>query len=133
VTVVRNEQVFPTVIVVIADADALSPAGGGQPGFCGHVSERAVVVIVKQEICWLLAFGKALECGAIHDKNIRPPIIVVIEDRDTTTRGFDDVLFCDLAAKRDRHRDAGFSREINELSGRRLSLGRCRGWIYDER
>ena len=44
-------------------------------------------------IDWGLACRKSLECSAVHDENIRPAVVVVVEDGNSGTGGLDDVLF----------------------------------------
>ena len=45
---VGDEQIVEAVVVVVADATGLPPAGMGQPGLRGDVGERAVAVVVEQ-------------------------------------------------------------------------------------
>ena len=52
--VVGDVQVFPSIIVIIADANALAPAGGSQPGLRSHIGESSVVIVVVQVIRWRL-------------------------------------------------------------------------------
>ena len=84
--VVRDVEIFPSVIVVVADAHALAPAGSGQPGFNGHVGERAVVIVAIQTIRRTLTSRKSFEPRSVHQENIEPAIVVVIEYRDCHCR-----------------------------------------------
>src|SRR5437667_8208015 len=79
-SVISDVQVFPSVVVVVTDADALSPSGCGEPGSRGHVCKRAIVIVAVQMIGGRFAAGESFEGSAVHDKNIRPSVIVVIED-----------------------------------------------------
>src|SRR4029077_19528559 len=45
---ISDEQVVETVVVVIADADALAPARMDQSGLGGHVGEAAVTIVFEQ-------------------------------------------------------------------------------------
>src|SRR5262249_47381022 len=40
----------------------------------------------------LLLSGNWIESGAIHDENIRPAVVVIIENRNASSRRFDDVF-----------------------------------------
>src|SRR5215831_5146749 len=59
--VVRDVQVFPTIVVVIANADALPPARGTQSGFFRHVGEGPVVVVAIQATSRPFPGGKSIE------------------------------------------------------------------------
>ena len=48
--VVGDVKVGPAVVVVVADADALAPAGVDEAGFFRDVGERAVVIVVIKMI-----------------------------------------------------------------------------------
>src|SRR5579859_3698990 len=59
--VVADEQVFVTVVVVVADAYALSPSRACQPSFHRNISESAVAIVLKQMAGRLFTFGKSLQ------------------------------------------------------------------------
>src|SRR5205814_1707894 len=93
-----DEQIDVTVVVVVAGADRLSPAGCREAGFAGHVGERAVVVIPVQVAHRGGLSVRRLQACAVDQKNIRPPVVVVIEDGDAAARCLEDVLLAALAA-----------------------------------
>src|SRR6185295_10303054 len=84
---VGDKQVFETVVVIIADADALSPAGVRHAGFRGDVGESAVAIVLEEMGSRLLSSGEALQAPAVDQKNIQPAIIVIIVKRHAATRG----------------------------------------------
>ena len=45
---VAHEKVFETVVIVIADADALSPTGVADTSFLSYVGKRAVPIVLKK-------------------------------------------------------------------------------------
>src|SRR5262249_49195596 len=90
--IVGDVQVFPTIVVVVADADALSPARGIQTGSFSHVCEGSVVVVVIQATGRPFSRGKSIEFGAIYQKDVGPAIVVVVENGDAVSRGLDDVF-----------------------------------------
>src|SRR5206468_2606287 len=82
-SVVGDEQIFPAVIVVVPDADALAPSGGSQPRFHGDIGKSTVVIVAKKVIGGFLALRKSFQSSAVDDENIGPAVVVVIEDGDT--------------------------------------------------
>ena len=127
--VVGDVEIFPSVVVVVADANALAPAGCGQTGFGGHVGERAVVIVAIQVIAGTLPGGKSFERRAIHQKNVGPAVVVVVEDRDAGSGGFDDVFLGVDAAENVLRGQAGFFGDVGEGRDRRcwlrLLCGQC--------
>src|ERR1039458_4018094 len=59
--VVGDEEIVPAIVVVVADANPLSPAGVGEPSFCGHVGESAITIVPEQMRRGFATGGKALE------------------------------------------------------------------------
>ncbi len=49
---VGDEEIVETVVVVVADANALPPAGMNQAGFRGDVGESAVAIIFEEMRSW---------------------------------------------------------------------------------
>ena len=91
-SVVGNVQILIAVVVVVADANALSPTGGGEPSFHGHIGEGAVVIIVVEVIGGSACRRKAFERRAVHDENVGPAVVVVIKDGYAGAGSFDDVF-----------------------------------------
>ena len=92
-----DEEVFVTVIVLVTHAGALSPAALCKACVRGYIGKRAIVVVVKKMAGGMLRFlilrGQQV---SVHDENIRPTVVVVIEDSHATSRGLDNVSlgFC---------------------------------------
>jgi len=89
-----------------------------QARFCGDVGEGAVVIVVIEVARRSFARYGGFERRAIHNENIRPAVIVVIEDSDARARCFDDVFFCGFAAENNRGGKPGFLRQIGEMRNR---------------
>ena len=51
-----------------------------------------MVVAVKM-VGWAFAVGKAFERCSIHEEDVGPSVVVVIEDGDPGPGGFDNVFF----------------------------------------
>src|ERR1700722_6699859 len=105
--VIRDVEIFPSVVVIVTHANALSPTRCSQARLNGYVCERTVVVVVVEMIGGSLVRGKAFQCGAVHEKNIGPAIIVIIKNSHAAAGGFDNVLFRVFAAEDSWHRQTG--------------------------
>src|SRR4051794_9128303 len=55
---VGDEEVVVAVVVEVADAAGLAPAGMGQPGFSRDVGEGAVAVVMKEKTGRLARGGR---------------------------------------------------------------------------
>ena len=61
------------------------------------------------------ARGKLVEGGAVHQKNIRPAVVVIIKNGHAGAGGFDDVFFGVDAAEDIAGGETGFGGDIHEL------------------
>ena len=91
-SVIRDIQVFPPVIVIVPNANSLPPTRGSKSGFLGHVRKSTVMIVAVQVAGWFLSAWKAFELGAVDQKNVRPAIVVVVENRDSRAGRLNDVL-----------------------------------------
>src|SRR6266478_1214273 len=122
--VIGDVKVFPSVVVVVADAHSLSPACGAQTRLRSYVTKGSVVIVAIQMADGSFARGKAGKCGSVYKKNIRPTIVVIIEDRHPGSGGFDNVFLGLHAAEDVLHRESGFLSNIYEgRDWRLLRLG----------
>ena len=129
--VVGHVKIFKPIVVIVARAHPLAPAGMRQTRLFGDIGEAAVAVVVIEMVCRGLARSKTFELRAVYDENVRPSVVVIIKDGNSGTRGFDDVFFCVFSAKDDRRGEPGLSSEVRETSDRsggfRLSGARSLG------
>src|SRR5262249_38801171 len=87
------EEVVPVVVVVITDADTGLPAAATDAGFFGDVGERSVAIVFVKVRGGSLARGPILaEKRAVCGIDVEPAVIVVIEEGNAGTFGFDDVF-----------------------------------------
>ncbi len=113
--VVSDVEIFPAIVIVVADADALSPAARGQARFRGDIGERAIVIVVVEMIRRAVAGFRRFQGCTVDDEDVRPAIIVVIEDGDACSGCLDDVLLAVETAEDLRHREPGLPRDVNEV------------------
>ena len=85
--ITRNENEF--AMVEIADSGPHPVhAHIGQPGFCRHIGECTVSVIVIELKRRLPVLGMAREVLSVENQDIRKPIVVVIDKRAARTQRF---------------------------------------------
>jgi len=113
---VSDVKIFPAVVVVIADADALAPSGVEQAALPSDIGKCTIMIVVVEMAGGGFGSGKTFEGGAVDDEDVRPAVIVVIEDGDAGPGGFNDVFLGVDAAKDDDVREAGLFRDVGEIS-----------------
>src|SRR5712664_1923829 len=116
--VIGDVEVDPAVIVVVTHTNALAPSGVGQPRLFRDVAEGAVMIVAIQMVRRSFSRGESLEFGPIDDENVRPAIVVVVENRNARPGRFDDVLLCVLPAENIHHGESGFLRGVSEVRQR---------------
>ncbi len=115
-SVIRHEQVFISVVLVISDTNALSPPTMRQPGFFRHVGECSIVIVVVEMIGRRLLSRQWIKRGSIHHKNIRPSVVVVIEDGYPRASRLKNEFLRIHSAKRVRRAQACFRGFVYEVS-----------------
>ena len=92
---VREEDVGPPVVVVIADGDSHAITGAGNAGALSHVGKRTVVVVAIEPVpVHGRIFLQGRNCCAIHQVNIQIAVAIVVEQRDPRDHGLDLILVC---------------------------------------
>ena len=82
-------QVRPAVIVVIPNHAPVSPPVVGYAGLLRYVGERAIVVVVKQSrVRWCSFARKRIVSRAVHQINVKPAVIVIVQKTDARALGF---------------------------------------------
>src|SRR5437667_9654309 len=95
---IGDEEIFEAVVVVVTNADALSPAGVGYASLQSNVGECAVSIILEKMRRRLLAPGETFQVRSIHKKNIQPAIVIVIVKSHAAARGLKQSFVLVLAA-----------------------------------
>ena len=118
------EEVVPTVVVVVADADAGLPAGSGEAGVFGDIGERAVAIVFEEMGCGRLAFWPGgIEAIAVGEVDVEPAVVVVVEKCDAAAFGLDDGGFVIDAAPDVWESESGLLADVNELYAVRIGWG----------
>src|SRR5437667_10272577 len=63
---IADEEIFEAVVVVVTNANALSPAGVGYAGLHGNVCECSVTIILEKMRRRLLALGETFQARSVH-------------------------------------------------------------------
>ena len=90
-TVVSNEQVDPTVAIVICGGDADAEVAAGYAGFDSDIGKSAVAVVAIESVAQRRDGFEKIGRAAIDEIEVHPPIVVVVENRDTGPHGFRQV------------------------------------------
>src|SRR5579862_2085805 len=88
---IGDKNVLEAVVVVVADADTLSPAGMGQASFFGYVGEGSVAIVPKKFVAGRRPLQ--FEARAVDQEDIKPAVVVVIDEGHAGPRGLEDVFF----------------------------------------
>ena len=83
-----------SIIVVVTNANAITPARVGQAGLLRNISKSAVSIVVIETVRGRMSAGReSSQQSAVWDKGVNPTIIVVIVKRNPRSIGLKDVLF----------------------------------------
>src|SRR5712692_4716258 len=111
---VGHEEIVKAIVVVIADANSLAPAGMKEARFGGDIRESSIAIVFEKVIGGFLACWKTFQARAVHEENVQPTVVVVIVESDATARGFEKVFVLVLAAKNGFDVEAGVARDVEE-------------------
>src|SRR3954464_7625554 len=115
--VVRDEDIFEPVVVVISHSDSAGPAASNQACLLGHISERAIAVVLVQAVgC---SRHRLSDPDAAENENVEPSIVVVVQESDTAAGGLEDIGFVLDSSVDDRMNEASLRRHIREVSWKR--------------
>src|SRR4051812_12531807 len=114
-SVIGDVQIVPVIVVVVTDANPLAPTGRFQAGFYGDVSKRAVVIVSIEVVGRRFTAGRGFKRSAVHDENIWPAVIVIVENGNAGAGGLDDVLLGANATEDVHHGEPGFFGNVFEI------------------
>src|SRR4029077_5023771 len=119
-------------VVIIADAYTLPPAVAHQTGFPRDVRKCSIAIVFVEMVGGLPAFRKILQPPPVDHEKIQPPVVVVVEERDSPARRGKQEVFVLMANNDGLGQKTGFlgevgiAREVFGLGGRKKSCGRKR-------
>src|SRR6266571_1835847 len=111
---VGYEEIVKAIVVVIADAHSLAPAGMEEASFGGDIRESSIAIVFEKVIRGLLASRKTFQARAVHQKNIQPTVVVVIVESDATAGSLEEVFVFVLATKNGFDVEARVARDVEE-------------------
>src|SRR5262249_7458313 len=109
---VADEEIVVAVAIVVADARALAPAAGAEPGAGRDVLERAVTLVAIQMIGRRLVRRKSFERRAVDEEQVEPPVFVVVDERDAGAGGLEQIFVRVRSAEHREVVEAGFTRDV---------------------
>ena len=95
---VGDKHVGMAVVVVVTDADALSPAFRGESGFQCDIGKAALSLVVIELQMRMYAGLSGVESRAVSDENVVAAVAIVIEDSDAVSGRFQNIVFVFQAA-----------------------------------
>src|SRR5437016_11374639 len=109
------EKIVVAVIVVVAHSHAHAKHLHLQSRLVGYVRERAVLIIVI-ELRRGVFLNVAGPVHAVHEKNVRPSVIVVVDEGHTRSHRFGEKFLSESAIVVDAA-EPGLLRDVPELDG----------------
>jgi len=127
---VADEKIVEAVVVVIAYADALSPAGMYETSGRGDVAESAVTIIFEEMRVRFPAFWKTFQAPAVDQENVQPAVVIIVVESYSATGGLEQEFIFVFATEDRFCVEAGFFGDVQKVDaegGRRRGSGRRRG------
>ena len=90
---VRHEQIVKAVVVIISNAACLSPTRVVQASLACHLGKGSVLVVVEQITGRLQIALRRVQSGAVDQKNIQPPVVVIIKKCNASAHLLEKILF----------------------------------------
>ncbi len=117
---ISDEEIVEAIVVVVSHATGLSPSGSGQTRLLGDVPESTVTIVVKQITGGIAIPNSRVKAGSVHQKNIEPAIVVVVEERHPATHLLEQKLFvCRAAGNVSSVPQSSLASNVGENDGRR--------------
>ena len=115
---IADIQIWPAIIVVVAYSDAKTPAAVGYASFRGNIGEGAIVIVMEEgRVRWLRFAIFSLIGRAVHQINIEPAIMIVVQQGHTRASCFHDEVLLRLSHPVAPDSQAGFFGDILEDDG----------------
>src|SRR5260370_1487130 len=108
-----DEEIVEAVVVVIGDGDTESEHWNRESGFTSYVCKRPIVIVVI-ELQRAFSASVAGPVLTIHEKDVRPAVVVVINEGTTWAHSFRHIFFTEGPAVVDEM-NSGLSSDVAEL------------------
>jgi hypothetical protein len=112
-----NKEIVEAVVVKITHGGSHTKNIDVEAGFVRDIGERAVVIVVVELRSGMFG-GAAGPVGAIHQKNIRPSIVIIVDKGNAGAQGFWQIFFA-VRAVVVREANPRLLRDVAERGGRR--------------
>src|SRR5437899_3150789 len=89
---VGDKEIVEAIVVIVADTAGLAPTRMRQTRLASDVGKGAVAIVAEEIAGGLGACGGRGGTGAIHQEDIRPAVVIVVDDRYATTHLFEQKL-----------------------------------------
>ena len=89
----------------------------------GHIGKSSVVVVVIEMRSGCLVVWEALDGGAIGKVDVRPTVVVIVENDGAVPGGFDDEFFVGIVAVDVERSKSCLSGDVFEVNRARLHRG----------
>src|SRR5208282_5527342 len=96
--VVADKEIVPAVVVVVANAAALTPSCSGEPCFEGDVDKGAVAIILEEVRDGLLPLSEPFKPRAVDQEDIDPVVVVIVVEGYAATSGLEEISVLVFAA-----------------------------------
>jgi hypothetical protein len=125
---IRAEEIFESVVVIVAYADGVSPSNMVQTGFVSDISEGSITVIFVKTVG---GTGRCpVEPFAGKKKDVHPSIIVVVNECTPAAISLKDVFFMVYSPVNDWRRQPGTFPDVDEMRIKRAARRRGPGLLF---
>ena len=124
--IVSHVDVGPSVIVVIAHRRAESPTLVADAGLVGDIGKSSISIVVKEHgarSCFLTFEGR--ESGTVQKIDVKPAIVIVVEQSDARTRSLDDRTFFLRAGTMMKLGQSGLFGDVSKYDGSTVHKAAC--------
>ena len=91
--VLRDVDIGKSVAIIVCRSDAHSVSTSGDTGFFCDVRERSVAIVVVERVSKRSFRLKKIATAAVHQVDVHPSVIVVVEERTAGARRFRKEVF----------------------------------------
>ncbi len=102
--IIGDVEIFPSVVIVVSDTNSLAPSRRDESRLLSHIGESSIMIVMIQMVRGSLIGGEALQRCAIHDEDVGPSVVVIIENGDAGSGRLDDIFLGVHSAENICHR-----------------------------